>query len=159
MKARRGKRLVWRGLLGTLGCLALAFIFYQSSRVGNSSEQFSQAATSLLNEWITLLPFGEYLLSEGLVRKLAHFAEYWLLGASWTGFFLTFPQLRKKCGILMVLGGGIAAASLDEWIQSHTPERSGQFSDVLLDCFGIGVGIAAAIGLYVLIKRRSNRTG
>lgn len=80
-----------------------------------------------------------------VVRKLAHFTEYMLLGfmirlclESW------FGHRMKKYRILSLIGFGAGAgyACTDEAHQLAIDGRSGQFTDVLVDSIGVLAGVA-----------------
>lgn len=76
----------------------------------------------------------------GLIRKLAHIGEYFLLAVS-----VSLPlYVYKLRGFWLVLVAGsfcAAFAGLDEYRQTLIPGRSGTPRDVLIDCIGILPGI------------------
>ena len=69
-----------------------------------------------------------------LLRKLAHAAEYAILGA------LLLRALRRE---LPALAAGVAYAVSDEVHQHFVPGRRGAPLDVLIDAVGVVVGILA----------------
>ena len=79
-------------------------------------------------------------LLHGLVRKLAHVGEYFLLAVS-----VALPlYVYKIRGFKLVLIAGffcVAFACADEYRQTLIPGRSGAKRDVLIDCIGILPGI------------------
>lgn len=91
-----------------------------------------------------------------IVRKLAHFTEYLMLGfmirlclESW------FGHRMKKYRILALIGfaAGTVYACTDEAHQLAIDGRSGQFTDVLVD----GSGVLAGVILGTLLIRSLNR--
>jgi len=76
-----------------------------------------------------------------IVRKCAHFSEYFVLSlvALWT--FASFGLKGGKLAFA-ALGYVFLAAAADEYIQTFTPGRSGQVSDVLLDFCGGAAAVA-----------------
>ncbi len=82
-----------------------------------------------------------------VLRKCAHFTEYLILGVLVTSTLYHMSVHRK---VLAGIGLCGIAAAIDETIQLFVPGRSGQVSDVLLDCFGTFVGIV----LVYLYKNR-----
>lgn len=127
--------------------LWLWFIFARSARSAELSRQESGAVL----EWLRkLLPFLT-VLTVYTVRKLAHFTEYFILGALlWNDW-----RLLRRGPILLPLGFSLLAASADELLQTRFPGRSGEVRDVLLDF----AGAAAAILLCLLLSRiRRRRT-
>jgi len=79
-----------------------------------------------------------------LLRKLAHVAEYTLLGA------LLSRALRAD---LPALAAGIAYAASDELHQHFVPGRRGAPLDVLIDSVGVAIGVLA----WRALTRRSDR--
>ena len=85
----------------------------------------------------------------GIIRKLAHFTEYAVLG------FLAFRGLvgrkyRFFFAALLVL----IVAAIDETNQSFNPARTGSPIDVSIDVCG---GLIAIVLCYWWIKRRGTR--
>lgn len=122
--------------------LWLWFIYARSAKPAVVSHAESEAVLGLLDG---LLPF----LDLHFVRKLAHFAEYFILG----GLLWLDWRLLGRGPLLLPLGLGLAAAGADEYLQTLIPGRSGQISDVLLDFSGV----AAAVILAQLLWRRKER--
>jgi VanZ family protein len=98
------------------------------------------------------LPLATWLgLPEWLIRKLAHFAAYFILGALVTHACLAIksslhprhPATPPHRYILPIVTCVLYAA-FDEWHQSWHPERSPLLTDVLLD------STASLIGIFVL---------
>ena len=74
-------------------------------------------------------------------RKLAHFAEFFLLGMESALFFiLNFKN--KKCSFIFSLLLCVLVAAIDEAIQYFAPGRVCAFSDVCLDTCGALCAIA-----------------
>jgi VanZ family protein len=69
-----------------------------------------------------------------VLRKLAHAAEFALLGA------LLARALRRD-GVALALG--VAYAVTDEIHQHHVPGRVGAWYDVAIDAAGVALGILA----------------
>lgn len=88
-----------------------------------------------------------------LVRKSAHFAEFFVLGIL---LFVSFRMYRRN-HLLLPLGTGLATAALDETIQRFVPGRSGEWKDVLLDFSGIVSACLLALLILTLYNRRKRR--
>ena len=69
-----------------------------------------------------------------LLRKLAHAAEYALLG-------LLLARAAGRPSVALVLG--VAYAALDEVHQTFVPGRAGRPVDVLIDTAGLALGVFA----------------
>lgn len=76
-----------------------------------------------------------------IVRKLAHFTEYLLMGVL---LAVALTNLLRRAWLAMVLAGagGIVFAFLDEWVQRGSPGRGQSLFDVMVDGAGIVVGLA-----------------
>ena len=71
-------------------------------------------------------------MNDYIIRKIAHFTEYLILGGL---LFGAFPD-RQRAAIIESIFAGFLAAFFDETIQLFSPGRSGQISDVWLDAAG-----------------------
>lgn len=88
-----------------------------------------------------------------VVRKCAHFTEYLILGfllrlcfESWFGHRIQKGRILALVGF----GAGAAYACTDEAHQLAIDGRSGQWTDVLVDCSGVLAG--AALGALLIKK-------
>lgn len=94
-----------------------------------------------------------------VVRKLAHFTEYFGLGALLCLAIGNHIKKRMPLYLLSVSVGSVYAIT-DELHQLTVPGRAGQVTDVLLDSLGVSVGAAFAVGAIALAascrKRRLN---
>lgn len=125
-----------------------------SSRESGTVLRLAQPLVSAVQRF--LVGRGHDLTQEYLVRKLAHFSEFALLGVLMLAL-LTRPGLRPRP--FVSAGLCLAAALLDEGIQMFTDGRGPRFSDVLLDFSGACVGIALAclaVWLMRLIRKQKN---
>ena len=77
----------------------------------------------------------------GYIRKLAHFAVYFVLGVL---AMRSFQHRGRLPGVLIAIVIVATVAALDETNQSFEPTRTGSAWDVLLDCLGGAVGAAVA---------------
>lgn len=133
--------------------LLLFFIWGNSLLPGEISGAISDWVKNLL---AVLLP-GEVpgvTTGGGLLRKLAHFLEFAMLGASltWLG---SMAQRRK----IWPLCCGCAAACVDETIQLFVPDRGPSLKDVALDTCGVAAGMMVLlIGHSLLTKHKMRRS-
>ncbi len=129
--------------------LNLAFIWGNSLMPGEISQTFSDWVKELLAK---LFPGGSSSPTQGsgLLRKIAHFAEFMALG-----FLLTwlFGMLQK--GIHLPFLTGTAAACIDETIQIFTPDRAPAIKDVCIDSCGVLAGLALLTIGHHYVKKRS----
>lgn len=153
----------------TLLCIVLGATFYSSSQPYEK-----QDIRSDINKIVNAKQAGHFLgdisfvygkkeisvqslgvsgLIEFLIRKAAHFLTFALIA------FLFYHVLRKWVlpSTALPWSGflGLAAAVLDEWHQSFTPNRTPMLSDVVLD--GAGVCLSLVIISLCLTRRISRK--
>ena len=128
----------------------VAFIFYNSSQVAEISSEISGDFTVLLNKLLSYLPM-EIVLSEAVVRKLAHVAEFALLGFLFT-FCLRVYTKRLIAFSAWPLLFGLFIAVCDEFLQKFIPGRSSQIRDIFIDFIGVCGGTAVAIAIVITLQ-------
>ena len=79
-----------------------------------------------------VIPAGEVDEAEAVIRKLAHFTEYMLVGLLSLWIWLLWKAKRLRCGAF-VLVQLMISASLDEFHQYFVPGRYASIRDVLID--------------------------
>ena len=121
--------------------LMLAFIFGQSAFPKTiSAEESGLLTENMLNPLLDLLGFKP--LSQNVVRKIAHVAEFTILSILLTLCFR--GRIVKSAGV------GFTAAFLDESIQILS-ERGALITDVWIDLIGIAIG--SVLGLLIVRLR------
>jgi len=125
------------------------FIFCRSLQPVDASRQESQWVLELLRRFV---PFE---LSMHLVRKLAHFTEFAILGALAGALF--GGQCRHLwTGLLFALMTGIVTALCDETIQLFVPGRGSQITDVWLDIAGAATGAVLILACRAVWRKISD---
>ena len=81
-----------------------------------------------------------------VIRKLAHFSIYTLAGISMMTFMETYSISTRKKVIISLIVGALYATS-DEIHQLFIPGRTAAVTDVLIDTFGVAVGILIVRGI------------
>ncbi len=166
MKKRRWIRTL-------LAIAYVGFIFSNSMAPADESSRQSGAVMTMLLKLLGSLGLEGGWVTEHLIRKTAHFAEYAVLGvllwnclgaygagdgasrgkpenAALTGESLAEVKKRTRQRLLCQGWLGTLIPLADETIQLFTEGRSGQLSDVWLDMAGVlsgtcGVILAAGI--------------
>ena len=145
---------IYRTLLWTASVLGiLSFIYINSLMPASASDEQSGAVFS----WVSrLFPF----LTHHLVRKLAHFSEYALLGVHFAALPLLVPRHAFPM-LALALPAGPLFALADEGVQRLVPGRSGNLTDVFIDALGYACGIFVGFAVIFLITRirRKHREG
>lgn len=146
---RTGKRMtVCLILLGLL----LTFIWGNSLLPGEVSGAFSAWVKDTLASLFGWERADQDPAGHGLIRKLAHFSEFFALGLDLC--WLMHMLCRKKWhAALFALGCGFLAACTDETIQRFVPGRGPGWVDVGIDTLGIILGIGSLL-LVLLIKHK-----
>ena len=145
--------------INILRCILVLFLFCTFGMIFNFSNQDSEksgSASQKVTEAITKDIKSIQKLNknekakvidkiEDVIRKIAHFLLYGLVGFLLMSLLITYNINEKNKIISTVTIGAIYAIS-DEFHQSFIPGRSGQASDVFLDTLGTTVG-----GLLILL--------
>ena len=151
MKARQ-KRRRWNILLGILLAATLCFIWGNSLLSREDSAELSCWITEWLTQFMENLPLQQP--DEHVIRKLAHFGEFALLGLELAALFFLNRGRSLRSACLSALCA-LAAASMDETIQMFS-NRSATVKDVLLDFSG---ALTAILLLWLLTARRHKENG
>lgn len=145
----------WLGI-----CIALVLvtllIWGNSMRTATQSDQQSTSLLSWLTPWLSAVgiqPEGFH----AILRKLAHFSEYGLLGVLWTIELWLGPHRGKRRGTMERLSFCMLTALLDETIQLFVPGRSGEIRDVWIDTAGAWTGIVITTCLACIAMKFRNR--
>jgi len=135
----------------------LAFIW------GNSLESIPESQSKSLAVLEMVKPFLEVFVGEDnatdhLVRKIAHFIEFGVLGCE-LALLIILRRREKWQPIANGLFFGLAAAVADESLQLLSA-RGSQVQDVLLDYCGFICGMAVTLAVATLVrsvKRKQSR--
>lgn len=139
-------------------------IFCFSSQDGEESSSVSQKVTVAVTQNIKKIQElekdkKEEVLHkiEKVIRKLAHFSIYTLVGILMMALMSTY-DLEPRSKIWISLAVGILYASSDEIHQYFVPDRSARVADVMIDTAGVCLGIfmvIVAIKIYrIFCKNR-----
>ena len=124
--------------------ILMVIIFVLSNFPAADSDQQSGLIVNTLTTIFPDLEMVKPLVT--IVRKMAHFIEYALLGFFTARAF----KLSKKSSWWSILFCVIYAAT-DEFHQTFIPGRSGELRDVLVDTAGATVGTV----IYILIHKKA----
>lgn len=153
------KMILW---IITLAWAALIFCF--SAQPATQSSDLSLSVTARIVNTLPAvrkLPQAERTdivqALHGLVRKLAHFSLYLVLGFLLQMLFASYGMSFGRAFWLALAIGALYAAS-DELHQLFVPGRSGQMTDVLIDGGGICAGSFLRFGYVRLLagKRKTS---
>lgn len=123
----------------------LCFIFANSLTPASASTEESR---SFFTAFLSLFPH----ITHRIVRKIAHLAEYALLGAHLSFAPILLP-MRARATYPLTLLFGAAVALLDEGIQYFVPGRGASFADVLLDFAGYLIGLLLMLAFFLILTK------
>lgn len=135
------KKGFWVWLL--LTAVWIGVIFWHSSRIASVSDAESRGLLYYVQK---LLPW----MTNNLLRKCGHFAEFFVLGVLLTG---TFRRLKNFI-LLKPLACAIFVALCDETIQLFVPGRSGNVRDLWID---LGGAVLGALLLWLPFRLRDGK--
>ena len=106
--------------------------------------EVSSGKSERIVRWVNEVLFsGDAVLTEHLIRKVAHFSEYAVAGVlGWLAFSVVWGAGRGiwQC-LVNVCFAGVLTAFCDETIQLFVPGRNGQVSDMWIDFSGYIAGV------------------
>ena len=154
-KEKALKKLIYLFLVLTL--LVSGFIFHNSLQSPDESNARSDQITGVVESIIDSI-FGEdnEIDANYIVRKTAHFIEFFVLGACCAGLCMVIQFYYGKDWMPYSFFCVLLIAVTDEYIQSFTG-RTSSVSDVWIDLAGALCGIFSAIvarRVYVSAKEK-----
>lgn len=159
-EATKGPRLIDHMQWGWLAVfvLAVCFIWGNSMRQGVDSTHLSNGALFMIQGILRDLGLPDGWLTDHIVRKTAHFTEYTALGIIAMQAFTPHRDTFCRAALGAFFLAVVAIPCLDETLQLFVDGRSGQLSDVLLDCGGILFGSILTLAASALLaKARARR--
>ncbi len=154
------KKKVCRIFLRTVSCsvtvaIMIAIFSFSAETADNSqktSESFTERVLSVFHAFGGLPPEKKTQIIKGIqsvVRKLAHFSIYALLG---TFMYLSFFVLELKKP-LFAFACCVLYAISDELHQMFIPGRSCELRDMCIDSLGALLGVTFVMLIIMLVKR------
>ena len=125
------------GIVFLILAILWSFVIWSfSAKSAASSTVDSDAAASAINSMLETFFGGEFDINTNLIRKLAHFCEFAVLGffAFMAFYFLGYKEYTKLLAYPVIWGFSVAVT--DEFLQLFFEGRSAQVTDVLLDVSG-----------------------
>ena len=142
MKANK-RSIIFSVLTITWICVIFSF----SMQNAEDSSQLSGGIVAHLVEWICPDGFEHTDRLETIIRKGAHFTEYFILGMLMSQ---TVKEAKSKRQVFLPWIAGTIVACLDETIQLFSDGRAGRVADVMLDSSGV---LCGCVLLYLLCSK------
>lgn len=157
------KNLVLKRIIFIIMLLFTFYIIFNfSSQDGETSGNISRRVTEFVVEMLSKiktmdinskLHYIERL--HPIIRKLAHFSIYTVVGFSVMGFMCTF-DIKNILKLTYSIVIGVIYAITDEIHQGFTPGRAPSVTDVCIDSIGVLTGIFILITLIVFAESIGN---
>ena len=141
MEAKHRYRL-WLWSASVLG--VICFIFANSL---TPAEVSAEESRSFLDAILALFPD----ITHHVVRKLAHVAEYALLGVHFALAPVLLPIPSRLANLLALLFGAVIAL-LDEGIQYFVPGRGASLGDAVIDYVGYLMALFLAFAFFFILS-------
>lgn len=138
MKKVCAKRIIW--IVAAIGWTW--FIWSNSLQTAAESSETSQGILTMVMPLLEQTGIPEEFWHT-FIRKIAHMAEFALLGILWSTSFLTLDSKKdgnnwKRMGVVLAIC--LATAVADETIQRFVPGRSCELRDICIDFSGAFLG-------------------
>ena len=138
-------------------------IFRFSSQDGQTSSSLSKEVTENVTKRINKIQNLEEAQKknvlnriEKIIRKIAHFSLYTLVGILLMSLACTYEFTEfKRGGISFLIG--LMYACLDELHQFFISERSAQITDVMIDSMGVLFGLLLVLLIYKIYTSRKEK--
>ena len=139
-----------------LSILAVIFIFSNSLQPGQKSAAQSRVVAKGIQKIVNSDAVGLTKKFHALIRKVAHIAEFAILGVGIGGLFFSIRMLNGKKYVSLPLLLGLTVGICDEFIQ-YFGSRKSLVSDVLIDFGGVLLGMLAISFVMILINKIKNK--
>ena len=136
------------------------FIFSNSMLSGEESNQKSAVIVNIIRPIIDPDGTMEYYKLQDIVRKTAHFGEFFLLGAGLTAIAVLIEKKIFTPWLFMPLFFILLMAVTDEFIQSFTG-RTSLVKDVIIDSCGGICGLLFIVCIFAIARaviKSNNKT-
>lgn len=142
-------------ILWSIAVMTAIFLF--SAQPGETSDALSGGLLQMLLDWLRISGSAEQVeLFHLMLRKLAHFSIYAMLGVGVMGTAMTFQGKGwMKFLLALLICAGYAAT--DEFHQLFVGARCGSPLDVLLDSCGAACGCGVTMAVWYICNRINHK--
>lgn len=131
----------------------MCFIFSNSLANAEESGETSQGVVDIIEEIIRRV-IPDFEISDHFVRKLAHFIEFFILGAVFTlSYYIVIRDFKYHISLSLLFG--LLVSLIDETLQLFSLGRAAMVKDVWLDFSAVVTSVVcfAIINLFVFNKK------
>ena len=131
------------------------FIWRNSLQIGNLSQQQSDWFVDRIKYFISSIfninnSQNDLSTLSFLIRKFAHFSEFFILSFLWSILILKLNNSKK---IFLPIFLSILISIIDETIQLYVPGRSGMLQDVFIDSTGALFGLITFLSIRKVLYK------
>ena len=153
------KNLIFKRIIFILMLVVTFYVIFNfSAQDGETSGNISRKVTEIVVEILSKIKTMDFNLKlhyieklHPIIRKIAHFSIYTLVGFSVMGFMCTF-DIRNILKFIISIAIGVTYAITDEIHQGFTPGRYPSVVDVCIDSAGVLTGIFILIILLIFVE-------
>ena len=132
------------------------FIWRNSLQIGNLSQQQSDWFVDKIKYFISSIfninnSQNDLSSLSFLIRKFAHFSEFFILSFLWSILILKLNNSKK---IFLPIFISILISIIDETIQLYVPGRSGMLQDIFIDSTGAFFGLITFLSIRKVLDKR-----
>lgn len=138
-------------------------IFGFSSQNGEESSNLSKMIITKIANILNVKEENKTIfldLGEKVIRKLAHFSIYTLLGIWSISFLYTF-NIKLKYQVIITSVWGFLYALTDEFHQMFSNGRHASINDVIIDTIGVIFGLLLVLLIFkvkeIIINKKLNK--
>lgn len=148
------KRILFLIILTITFYIIFSFSAQDGEKSGTLSEKITEIIVNIISKIKTMDDSTKIFYIQKLhpiIRKLAHFSIYTVVGFSIMGFMCTF-DIRNVFKFITSFSIGVIYAITDEIHQSFIPGRCASIMDVGIDSLGVLTGIFGLIVLIIFLE-------
>lgn len=151
MLSKKRKTFVW--IISILIALTVGFIWIHSCFPRDLSTEESTVTTNLVQRvFDAVFGEGKIYIDELVIRKIAHFSEFFALGTEFAFLLIALKRESYK-SYLTLLPIGLFVGAVDETIQIFS-DRGAAVTDVLLDFFGYAFAVAVFLLIFFIREKK-----
>lgn len=168
-KSGKFGRILRNVFLTAASIAMLCWIFSNSLQTGSQSSEQSARITSWVQKifrffapdsFVANATGAEYRKLHSVIRMLAHFAEFALLGALWGWTCLSYSRKTGYFAFTALLI--LLVPVVDEFLQMHTAGRGAELKDLLIDTAGgfaglLFAGLTVWLGCAIARKKENEK--
>ena len=144
-----------------LSVLVMVTVFFFSHQTAAQSSLLSDGLSGAILDKLDPVESQQkeinYIILKNFIRKFAHFFLFTLLGIFLAGAAVNFNTQKRFAKFITIALIGLFYAVFDELHQSFIDGRSSEALDVVLDFFGVLVGVFFTLLMFKIIQNTAKK--